>query len=410
MSKRLNEDEIRLVCQLAEELKQEANGNLTIEENMQISLAGRIETVDEQKEVAEICGGIHDFDELLAQLEAEESREQIRKALDTSALGEQAIDWQYAVLAESLEALCANLADKDYGLNEFKDLAIKKEGEITQEDLDKLKDLTAEYIDQFSLMHEEAEAMELFFRAVGSQIPDASADALKDENEKYYIALAIYILNQQGKIQYIPSDLGARWAGIHVSACAAAAKARIDGVLGKISWDKVLEKLKKIASALVTLLVIVAAGAVLYQTGQIVFLLTAAIFGFHAVGIVTAIVLTAVTELKMVELLVTLWETIPESAGQLKELAVEKGTAAKEYADETYTAAKEWVKEEAVPALQSFWQKLKEMLADLAKAHAQEQDSEEETDETEEETEEAQETAGSTKEDDIEAVGAPAEA
>lgn len=95
MSKRLNEDEIRLVCQLAEELKQEANGNLTIEENMQISLAGRIETVDEQKEVAEICGGIHDFDELLAQLEAEESREQIRKALDTSALGEQAIDWQY---------------------------------------------------------------------------------------------------------------------------------------------------------------------------------------------------------------------------------------------------------------------------------------------------------------------------
>ena len=66
---------------------------------MQISLAGRIETVDEQKEVAEICGGIHDFDELLAQLEAEESREQIRKALDTSALGEQAIDWQYAVLA-----------------------------------------------------------------------------------------------------------------------------------------------------------------------------------------------------------------------------------------------------------------------------------------------------------------------
>ena len=50
------------------------------------------------------------------------------------------------------------------------------------------------------------------------------------------------------------------------------------------------------------------------------------------------------------------------------------------------------------------------MLADLAKAHAQEPDSEEETDETEEETEEAQETAGSTKEDDIEAVGAPAEA
>ena len=157
MNRKISESEIRMVQELTAEIKSEVNPDLSLEENMQISLADRIENLDSEKAVEEICDGIHKFDDVLEQLDQKEDRKAfIVETLNHSELNEKTVQEQYTFLAEVMETFAKEAADHpEYDLEELDSFCIKKDTEITVEELEQLKELVAEYLDEFSLLHGE---------------------------------------------------------------------------------------------------------------------------------------------------------------------------------------------------------------------------------------------------------------
>ncbi len=363
MKEILTEKEIKMVESLAQEMQKEANDDMSLEENMQISLAGRTENLDEKEEVSNICKGIRDFDEVLGQLEAGGGKDAIIKELERSALNGKSTEEQYRALAEALESFQADLASKGYDFEGMKSLEIKKDEDVTEDMLDGLKALVGEYLDKFSLLHGEAELMESFFQAIGVKDCEKLLQAYGNEERKYYMALAIYILHLQGDLSYMPLGMGAREIGVNVSASFASAKAHIEGVMGKIPKEEVLEKLKKIAGAALTILAGAAIGLAAFKIGQLVFWLSSMVFGLGLAGILVAVALSVACQVKTIDVLLKTWE-------ELKEITSD----AKEYLEGKYVVVKQWVLEEAVPALKEFWEKLKEKVSCLPRSfgHAEE--------------------------------------
>lgn len=385
MKEALTEDKIKMIGQLAEAMKEEADEGLSLKENLQASLADRVDHTDGQKEVEEICRGIHDFDELLEQLESGGGKEQIMEAIYGSGLGDKSMDEQYSILAESLEGFQKDLEGKGYDLGGYEDLRIKKDGVIDENDLKELKNIVAEYLDQFSMLHAGTENMERFFHIIGAEVSEELLKAYEKHVDKYYVALAIYILQVQGEIDFIPLEMGAKGIGVSVSAAIASAKTYIGGILGSISQEEALDILKNIASAGLTLLAALAAGAIVYEVGQIVFLLSIGIWGYSLIGLAIAAVLTLSSQLIVMDFLCDLWEDIKENAADVKEYVLEKwedvkeaASGAGEYAAEKFEMIKYWITEEALPALRSFWENVKEKIVCFIESHTHTKTGEEE--------------------------------
>lgn len=359
MSRKITENEIRMLQELVAEMKGERNEELSLEENMRISLAGRVENMDEEKVVEEILGGIGQFEDVFEQLSSDQKEERkafIIKTLEQSGLNEKTVQEQYAFLAEVMESFSKEVAGHpEYDLEELESFCIKKDGEITVEDLEQLKELVAEYLDEFSLLHGDAQEMEAFdglFESMGKEASEKILKAYENKDEKAYMALAIYILQMQGKLESLSSGMGAREIGAAVAAFFASCKARLDGFLGKIPWDKALEVLKKIATAAMTVFVCVAVAVIVFKVQKAVFFLAAALLGYGTIGILAAAALSVGCGVKTVDWLLG-----------MKERTVEVFTEAKDFVLEQYKVVKQWVMETALPALKEFWKKMKEKVA-----------------------------------------------
>ena len=359
MSRKITENEIRMLQELIAEIKDEVNTELPLEENMRISLANRVENIDEEKAVEEILSGIGQFEDIFEQLNVSEKEERkafIIKTLEQSGLNEKTVQEQYAFFAEVMEEFSKEIAERpEYDLEEWESFCIKKDGEITVEDLEQLKDLVAEYLDEFSLLHGEAQEVEAFdglFESMGKEASEKILNAYQNKDEKYYMALAIYILQMQGKLESLSSGMGAREIGAAVAAFFASCKARLDGFLGKIPWDKVLEILKKIATAAMTVFVCVAVAVIVFKVQKIVFFLAAAVLGYGTIGILAAAALSVGCGVKTVDWLLGMKERTLEVFMEVKDFALEK-----------YKVVKQWVLEKALPAWKDFWKKFKEKVA-----------------------------------------------
>ena len=349
MNRKISESEIRMVQELTAEIKSEVNPDLSLEENMQISLADRIENLDSEKAVEEICDGIHKFDDVLEQLDQKEDRKAfIVETLNHSELNEKTVQEQYTFLAEVMETFAKEAADHpEYDLEELDSFCIKKDTEITVEELEQLKELVAEYLDEFSLLHGEEEAFETLFAAMGKEAQEKLYNIY--ENEKYYIALAIYILQMQGKMKSLSAGIGAKEIGAAVAAFFAAMKARLAGALGKIPWEKVLETLKKIATAAMTVFVCVAVAVIVIKVQKAVFFLASALIGYGMIGVLAAAALSVGCGVKTVDWLLGMRDRTVEFFEEGTDFVVEK-----------YGVVKKWFLETALPALKEFWKKLKE--------------------------------------------------
>lgn len=156
-----------------------------------------------------------------------------------------------------------------------------------------MKELLAEYLDQFALLHGEPEIMEIFFQSIEGEVSEALLQLYENENEKYYMALAVYILQLQGKLDTVPPETGAEGIGVDVAASVASAKIHIKRILGKISSQEVINALKKIAKAALTIMIGLAIGAAAYIVGKITFIMATAIFGCGIIGTIIAMVYTA---------------------------------------------------------------------------------------------------------------------
>lgn len=388
MKKVLSENEMKMIEQLTAEIRNEANEELSREENMQISLASRVEDIDEQKEVADICNGIREFDEVMSQLEEGDRVEHIMYVIDSSGLQDKIIKEQFAILAESMEAFQADLISRGYDLGELKELKIEKDREVTEEDLHKLKNQVAQYLDKFALLHGDIEILESFYTSIGIEDAEKILKTSENEDEAYYLALAVRILEIQGKIEEIPFETGAREIGIDIAASMAYARAYLRGILGKIPWEEVLGQLKKIASAALTLLTAAAGGIVAYEAGKTVFLLSLGIFGNSLIGIGAAVVLASAGMYTSAVLFARVWQGIKENDEGADGYIQDRWEDVKE----EIFIVRRWIKEEALPALGQFWENLKEKVACFIEKHLHRGTHEEEMEEFEDYEEEDENT------------------
>lgn len=375
MSRKITEQEITMLQELIAEIKSEVNPELSLEENMQISLADRVENIDEEKAVEEICSGIGEFEDVLEQLNQKEDRKAfIVETLNQSELNEKTVQEQYEFLAGVMENFLKEAAEHpEYDLEELESFCIKKDGEVTVEDLEQLKDLTAEYLDEFSLLHGEIQAFDGLFETMGEEASKKLSEIYENQDEKYYMALAIYILQMQGKLESLSSGMGAREIGAAVAAFFASLKTRIDGLLGKIPWEKVLETLKKIATAALTVFLCVAVAVIVFKVQKIVFFVASAVLGYGIIGILAAAALSVGCGVKTMDWLLEMRNRTTEVALEVKDFVVEK-----------YGVVKQWIMETALPALKDFWQKFKEKVACyIKKWQPAKPDTEEQTEEFE---------------------------
>lgn len=375
MNRKITEQEIKMLQELAAEIKSEANPELSLEENMQISLADRIENIDEEKAVKDICSGIGKFEEILEQLNQKEDRKAfIVETFNHSELNHKTIQEQYEFLAGVMENFLKEAAGHpEYDLEELESFCIKKDGEITAEDLGQLKELTAEYLDEFSLLHGEIEAFDGLFETIGEEASKKLSDIYENKEEKYYMALAVYILQMQGKLESLSSKMGAQEIGAAVAAFFASFKARIDGFLGKIPWKKVLEILKKIATAVFTVFLCAAVAVIVFKVQKVVFFVAAAVFGYGIIGILAAAALSVGCGVKTADWLLEMRSRTAEVILEVKDFVVEK-----------YGVVKQWIVETGLPALKEFWKKLTEMVGGyMKKWQPAKPDTEEQTEEFE---------------------------
>lgn len=354
MSRKITEQEINMLNDLIAEIKEEVNPELSLEENMRISLAGRVENIDEQKAVEEICGGIEKFEEVMEQLDQKEDRKEVLlEIFNESELNQKTVQEQYAILAEVMESFSKEAAEHpEYDLEELESFCIKKDGEISVEDLEQLKELVCEYLDEFSLLHGEESSFDGLFQNMGTEACEKLSKLYENTDEKYYTALAIYILQLQGKLPSLSAGMGAREIGAAVAAFFASLKARIAGFLGKIPWEKVLEILKKIATAALTVFVCVAIAIVVLKVQKVVFFLAAALIGYGTIGVLAAAALSVGCGIQTMDWLIAMKNRTVEVAKEVADFAVEK-----------YKVVKQWIVETAIPAFQAFWKKVKEAVA-----------------------------------------------
>ena len=79
-------------------------------------------------------------------------------------------------------------------------------------------------------------------------------------------------------------------------------------MLGKIPWDKVLEILKRIATAAMTVFVCVAVAVIVFKVQKVVFFLAAAVLGYGVIGILAAAALSVGCGIKTVDWLLEMKE------------------------------------------------------------------------------------------------------
>lgn len=384
---KFKEEEVKEIIALAQELENEANDNLPLKDNLYMSLTARLDDIDVSKIVQEIWEGAETFQHWMQEGEETDTKDAIEKILEQSPVNEKSIEEQYeifsGVLAAGMDVIAKN---PEYGLKPVTDVKIKKEGGITEADLKILKEAVIEYLDQFSVLSLENPFTEAVFDLIGKNAGEELEKVFEDENKKYYVSTAVYILQRQGKLSSISQEMGAREISIGITAAFEAAKVKVKGILGKIPWQKVKEKLKKICSTALTLLVGISIAVVAVAVFGVIFRVMSDILTFGIFGIIVTIIVAMFGGYKVIEALTYMANYVKDViSNTLEEIS------------ECTAKMREWIHETLLPKLRKFWENIRKKLAYLlmgkqTEADQQEETSEEETKKDPEKTEEDDDT------------------
>ena len=223
---------------LAQEMMSEKDESLSSRENLIESYRKRMPEVETPEDaVDEVLKGCSAF--------ADEMEENSQKGSEESADPLEAYNRAVRQLNLILEA-----ADRN-GLPHCDPLAEKTEGEVSEEELSRVNAALDEAKEEFGALLLEDEETAAVFSALEEEGIGPVDEADLDDEFTYYLALAAYILHQQGEFaKYVPLETTAYSIGAMIAAGVAAAKVKLSGLAKKIPWQKVLSALGKIASAL----------------------------------------------------------------------------------------------------------------------------------------------------------------
>ncbi len=354
-SMKFKEEEVKEIVDLAQELENEANDTLSVKENVSISLRARLDEIDVSGVVEEIWEGAKTFQHWMEEGEQTDAKDMIAEIVEQSPVCKKSVEEQYEIFAGVLAAGMDVIAkNPEYGIKPATDVKIKKDGEITQEDLKILKEAVTEYLEEFSALSLENPFTEAVFELIGEKAGEELEKIFEDENKKYYVSAAVFILQRQGKLSSISQEMGAREISIGISAAFEAAKTKVKGILGKISWQKVKERLKKICMTALGLLVAVSIGVAAVAVFSVIFRLVSGILTFGIFGTIIAVIVAMFSGYKVIEVLNYMAKYIKEIAcGTAREIA------------ECTAKMREWIHETLIPKLKEFLEKIRRKLAHL---------------------------------------------
>lgn len=252
-------------------------------------------------------------------------------------------------------------AAEENGLEHSGMLKEKEEGEVTQEDLQKITDALEEAKKEFGPLLMENEKTARAFTALKKEKLGKIDEALLDDEYRKYLGLAVYILHQQGEFaKYVPLQTTAYAFGAAVAAFVEAVKVKLAGLKDKIPWHGVLTIFAKIAVALLGVCATVAAGEL------ILFLFGVGVLQFIGMFILGVCLLTC-TELGMLWIesglaemwLKDTWEKVKEKSAQIAE-RVKCGIETAKNWWECFLA---WIKTKATALWKTFSEKMNKVFA-----------------------------------------------
>ena len=355
---------------LAQEMMSEKDESLSSRENLIESYRKRMPEVETPEDaVDEVLKGCTAF--------ADEMEGNSKKDSEESADPLEAYNRAVRQLNLILEA-----ADRN-GLPHCDPLAEKTEGEVSEEELSRVNAALEEAKEEFGALLLEDEETAAVFSALEEEGIGPADEADLDDEFTYYLALAAYILHQQGEFaKYVPLETTAYSIGAMIAAGVAAAKAKLSGLAKKIPWQKVLSVLGKIASALLTVLM----GAGVVYLG-LLFLSSGVISFFVHVALVVCVISYAKDAREWIrsgaaaEWLEHAWETAKEKAAAAAE-AVKNGLETAKSWLECFVS---WLKEKAA----KLWAAFSEKVNNTFEQESEELDAELDDEDWEEEEEEA---------------------
>ena len=351
------------MAELAAEMMKEKDAAKTEKENLILAYEKRIPGVSGEEVVRDLLKGDSDFGNAMEGDAVNQSETQ----------GKVTIGQQYNRAVDLINEVIGLVNDNpQYGMGSFEQIGKKAEDEVTAEDLDFIKRLLAETGEKFGPLMFESEEMARALSALDTAEFGELDENLMDEEYKHYLALAAFILHQQGELaDAVPQEADAYTFGAAISAAVAIAKEKIKALMGKIPWDKVLGIMSKAGKALLS--VAVAGGAM----SMVVSLL-----GLGTVIVLSRIVL-AIAVVVCAKRVIS-WIRSDEAAVWLGNL-IEKAQSMIVKAGSWVATFLTWVKEKATV----LWNNFSEKIQSLSVEHEAHEGAEVPEEEEEEEEEEA---------------------
>lgn len=307
MKQQLTAEELKNVYTLANEMQKESQSTQSLEQNMQMSLSSRVEGMDTAAVVSDLCDGIREFDCTLQAAETTDVKEIIQEKLNAVLQGKDNME-QANILTGILNAF-ANQSPMEADAPQFQ---FTMGQEVTDEELKQLKTSVVTYIDQFALINMCDDTAETMNQLLGQDVSGQLQTLTWNEEAKYYVALATYLLQVQGNLDSIPSDMGAKEIGISTAAAIAADSAVHDHASGKKNWETVLNVLKIIAAVALTLLAVVVVAKLAAVAALIAYVLAESVIGLGIIGTIAALGFSAWCIWKIVNASSGLICSIPE--------------------------------------------------------------------------------------------------
>lgn len=353
--KKWTKEQLAAAAALAQELQAQADPQRTVEENMQAALLRRVDDIDAQQTVTELCSGIRSFHTTLKRTQ------------------EQGLP---AVVDQTLEAILANRTQEEQAqvlhelLAAFSPVQDLAQGDPAQVDV--MKRQLREYLCQYGVLDLGSEGAEVLMRELGRQDLEALSQAQDRASQEQYTALAFYLQKLQGELDAVPDELSAQEIGALTAAAYGTNHTILEGLLGKIDWETVKHRLMMIAGAgLLTLMTIAVAKVVLF-TGTLTFWIVKGVVGMSVIGTIVA----AFFGFSVVSDILSTAVEIGQSLARATHL--DEGVRA------GASVLHKWLQETVRPKAAEFWQAVKEFFGvaerQSAQTGAEEQSEQEEAD------------------------------
>lgn len=348
--KKWTKQQLEAAGKLAQELREQADPQKTVEENMQEALLWRVDDIDAAQVVSQLCEGIQSFHGNLKKAQNQGLPALVDEKLE-SILDGRTEEEQAQVLYELLTAFAQ---------------AAQVQAPAPSGQVDELKQQVREYLCEYGVLNLGSEGAELLLRELGRKELEELTQAQSKVNQEQYTALAFYLQKLQGELETVPDGLTPQEIGALTAAAYKTNQTILDGLLGKLDWERVKRILMMIAGAAIITIMTIAISKVAVFTGTFTVWVVEGVVGMGVIGTIVGAVFGY-------GVIADIIETTIDTAQSIAHMT---------HLDDGVKAAactlRKWFQETVRPKAVQFWSKVKERFG-AVESHPAQTDPEAET-------------------------------